>query len=193
MPAPFHTDLGVLWDPLPGGGRLLTGGKGAAEVPGLTPAPGPADRSPRTCLRTRIHRQLFSLRSARPRRVSDTRLPAQLAEPRHTWLCRRSGLQIMRKVLPRSRRKWKRIIILRRVSLHGPDMSLSGRKAHSWSRRGDPCDPRKLVSERKPLRGIHLKQTLKAWPVWLGGLVSSYVPKRCQFNSQSGHVPRFLC
>lgn len=155
MPAPFRTDPGVLWDPLPGGRRLLTGGKGVAEVPGLTPAPGPADLSPRTCLRTRTRRQLFSPRSARPRRGSDTRLPAQLAGPRHTWLCRRSGLQITRKALPRSRGKQKGIITLCHVSLHGPDTPLSGRKAHSWSRGERPLQEILVIPENWYLKENH--------------------------------------
>lgn len=135
-PALFCIHLALLWGPFPGGEWLLTGGKGPAEVPGLTPAPCPADPSPRTCLPTQARLRLFSLRLARPWKVSDTRLPSQPAEPRRTWLCRRSGLWTMRKALPRSSRKWKGVITQWDASLHSPDTFLSGRKVHSWSRWG---------------------------------------------------------
>lgn len=77
---------------LSGGGWLLTGGKGAAGVPGLTPVPGPADQSPKTRLPTPTRLQLSSLRLTRSHKGSNTRLPSRLAAPRSMWLGRRSGL-----------------------------------------------------------------------------------------------------
>lgn len=99
MPTLFCADLSLLWDLLPGGRWLLTGGKGEAEAPRLTPVPGPADLSPRTRLPARTLLLPSSLRLTHSCKVSSTPLPSQLVESQSTGLCRRSGLWIMRKAM----------------------------------------------------------------------------------------------
>lgn len=100
----FCTNFSLPWDHPPGSGQLLTGGKGQAEAPGLTWAPGPSGPSLRTWLHTPTRLQR-ARRSAHSCTVSNILLPCQLAEPRSTRLCRRSDLQRMRRTLPRSGRK----------------------------------------------------------------------------------------
>lgn len=156
---------GCSGSPPPGGKQLLTGEKGAAGAPGLTRAPGPAGRSPRTHLPTRTRHQRSSLRLTHSCKASNTPLPSQLAEPRSSWLCRRSGLQTMRKAPPRSSRKWK-------GTIKPWQFSPEPRHFSSWEQRiksvesqatGGSYDPGKTdTRKKKPLRGNALKIDTKS-------------------------------